>query len=361
MRNYRSRRSHRAGRNDGSFWLSFSDLMSCLLLIIILIMFYIMYQSFEMYEIHMAEIARQQYDLEAANATLEAERTKLSEAEQQMLAQQIRLNAAEDELMDAEAVLAQQQQDLNAAQALLGEKEAEITAQQDRLLALSAQLDQQQLALDAQQSEIETQRTAIADQQTQIANQQTMLDDQQAQLEELVGLKTRIITQLSSEFKAANISAMVDPVSGAIVLESDVLFSSGQYDLTTEGKRSIDAFLPIYLDVLFSEEYKEYVSEIIIEGHTDSVGGYLENLVLSQQRAARVATYVLNDDYHAISRRQLVQLREVVTANGKSFSDPILDENGREDKDASRRVVFKFRLTDEQMIDQMKTILEANE
>ena len=98
MRNYRSKRSHRQGRNDGSLWLSFSDLMSSLLMIIILVLFYLMYQYFEMYEINMAEIARQQYDLDQANATLEAERKKLTEAEQQMLAQQIRLNAAEDEL-----------------------------------------------------------------------------------------------------------------------------------------------------------------------------------------------------------------------------------------------------------------------
>ena len=96
MRNYRNRRVRRAGRNDGSFWLSFSDLMSSLLLIIILILFYIMYQYFEMYEINMAEIARQQYDLDEANASLESERTRLSEAEQQMLAQQIRVNLRHD-------------------------------------------------------------------------------------------------------------------------------------------------------------------------------------------------------------------------------------------------------------------------
>ena len=50
-----------------------------------------------------------------------------------------------------------------------------------------------------------------------------------------------------------------------------------------------------------------------------------------------------------------------MTANGRSFSDPVLDANGFEDMDASRRVVFKFRLTDEQMIQQLKSILEANE
>jgi DNA replication protein DnaC len=110
--------------------------------------------------------------------------------------------------------------------------------------------------------------------------------------------------------------------------------------------------------VLFSEEYRSYVSEILIEGHTDSLGTYLDNLALSQQRALAVASYVLDDDYRGISADQKRQLRAVVTANGRSFSDPVLDANGFEDMDASRRVVFKFRLTDEQMIQQLKSILE---
>jgi hypothetical protein len=59
------------------------------LLIFILIMFYIMYQYFDMYEINMAEIARQQYDLDQANADLNEKTEKLSEAEEKMLAQQI--------------------------------------------------------------------------------------------------------------------------------------------------------------------------------------------------------------------------------------------------------------------------------
>ena len=340
MRTTRYRHGRQSRRNDGSFWLSFSDLMSCLLLIIILIMFYIMYQYFEMYEINMAEIARQQYDLDAANASLEAERTKLSAAEQQMLAQQIRLNAAEADLEDAEAVLAAQKDELSRAQSLLDEKEDEIAAQQERLDALSVQLGAQQ---------------------TQINDQQAMLDSQQQQIEQLVGLKTRIISSLSNALKSANISATVDPNSGAIALEADVLFSTGQYTLTDTGRANIDAFLPVYLNVLFSDEYRDYISEIIIEGHTDSVGGYIDNLILSQQRAASVATYVLSDGYRAISRDQLLTLRKMVTANGRSFSDPVLDASGNEDQNASRRVVFKFRLTDEQMIEQLKTILENNE
>ena len=347
MRNYRSRRSGRPGRNDGSLWLSFSDLMSSLLLIIILIMFYIMYQYFDMYEINMAEIARQQYDLDAANASLEEQRGKLTEAEQQMLAQQIRLNAAVADLEDAEAVLAAQQEELAQAQSLLQEKEDEIAAQQQSLDVLSIQLGEQQSHIDAQQSRID--------------EQQTLLDSQQQQIEQLVGMKPRIIQSLSDALKAANISASVDPNSGAIALEADVLFSTGRYDLTDEGRARIDDFLPVYLDVLFSDEYLPYVAEIIIEGHTDSVGDYIRNLELSQQRAGAVASYVLSDSYTAITSGQRRLLRQMATANGRSFSDPVLDESGVEDKDASRRVVFKFRLTDEQMIERLKDILETGE
>jgi len=346
MRINRSRSHRRGSRSDGSLWLSFSDLMSSLLLIIILVMFYMMYQYFEMYEINMAEIARRQYDLDAANAALEEQRTKLSETEQQMLAQQIRLNAAENELSDAESILAAQQEELSKAKSLLDDKETEIAAQQERLNALSIQLGLQQ--------------TQIADQQAALDTQQAIMDDQQLQLEQLVGLKTRIITSLSDALQAANISATVDPANGSIALESDVLFSTGKYELTQEGRASIDAFLPVYLNVLFSEEYKPYISEVIIEGHTDSVGDYIDNLELSQRRAGAVATYVLDQDYWRISPANKVTLRKLVTVNGRSSSDPVRTASGYEDQDASRRVVFKFRLTDEQMIEQMKAILESH-
>ncbi len=334
----RSARTHaRRAANNGTQWLSFSDLMSSLLLIFILIMFYIMYQYFDMYEINMAEIARQQYDLDQANASLDEQRTRLTEAEAQMVAQQIRLNAAQSDLEDAQSILAAQQEELSQAQSLLDEKEEEIAAQQEQLDALSVQL---------------------GNQQTQIEQQQQALDDQQYQLEQLVGMRTRIISSLSEALKAAHISAQVDPSNGSIALESDVMFELGRYDLSERGENFIDSFLPVYLNVLFSDEYKDYVSEIIIEGHTDSLGSYLDNLALSQQRALAVASYVLADDYHAITAAQKRMLREVVTANGRSYSDRVYDENGREDMDASRRVVFKFRMTDEQMIQQMKSILE---
>lgn len=331
MRSYRRGAAKRRGKNDGSFWLSFSDLMSSLVLIIILVMFYIIYQYFNLAEINQAEIARRQFQLDQAQTELESQQSKLTEAEEKMIAQQILLNAKQAELDDAQSVLEAQKSELAATQTQLGEKEAEIAAQQAQMDALGIEL----------------------------STQQQQLDSQQQQLEQLVGMKTRIITSLSTALKDNRISASVDPANGSIALESDVLFDSGEFGLSASGEEFIAKFLPIYLDVLFSDEYKDYVAEVIIEGHTDSDGGYLENLKLSQQRALAVASHVLSDGYRGISGSEKRALREVLTVNGRSYSDRILDENGREDKEASRRVVFKFRLTDEQMIQQLRDILEA--
>ena len=52
MRMSRYSRRSRARQNGekNSFWLSFSDLMSALVLVIILVLFYILYQYFLMYD-----------------------------------------------------------------------------------------------------------------------------------------------------------------------------------------------------------------------------------------------------------------------------------------------------------------------
>ncbi|MGX8706521.1 MAG: OmpA family protein [bacterium] len=360
-----TRHTHRRAGGDGASWLNFSDLMSSLLLIFILIMFYIMYQYFDMYEIKEAEIARQQYNLDQAQIELNDKTAKLSEAEQQMIAQQIRLNAAQAELDDAEAVLASQRTELANAQRLLTEKEGQITAQATQLNQQQTTLTAQQQQLAAQQLTLDDQRMTMAQQQMtmdaqsmKLAAQQEALEKQQLQIEALVGMKTRIIASLSSALRAANISAQVDPTNGSIALESDVMFETNKYELSERGKQFIDQFLPVYLDVLLSDEYGPYVTEIIIEGHTDSTGDYISNLKLSQQRALSVATYVLADSYGGISAKKKERMRELATANGRSESDPVRTIFGLEDMEASRRVVFKFRMTDEQMIQQLKYILE---
>lgn len=92
-----------------------------------------------------------------------------------------------------------------------------------------------------------------------------------------------------------------------------------------------------------------------MEGHTDSDGGYLYNLQLSQDRALAVAQQVFAPNFPKFKYQE--ELKTVITANGRSFSVPILDKNGKMDPDKSRRVEFKFRLKDEQLLEKLQGMM----
>ena len=61
-----------------------------------------------------------------------------------------------------------------------------------------------------------------------------------------------------------------------------------------------------------------------------------------------------------LPKDQIERLQKIMTANGRSFSNPIYKEDGTIDMDASRRVEFKFRLKDEEMVEEMVRILNEN-
>ena len=54
-------------------------------------------------------------------------------------------------------------------------------------------------------------------------------------------------------------------------------------------------------------------------------------------------------------------MRDLVSTNGKSYTDPILNADGTENMEASRRVEFLFNLKDEDMIREMIEILNEQE
>jgi chemotaxis protein MotB len=119
--------------------------------------------------------------------------------------------------------------------------------------------------------------------------------------------------------------------------------------------------LPIYCKVLLDEEYQDYLAEIRIDGYTDTDGDYLYNLQLSQERALAVANYLMSSADRFLTSEELTYLKGKLTANGHSMSNPVYDEDGEIDKDASRRVEIKFSLKDEEMINEMKEILDQNQ
>ncbi|MGE6204648.1 OmpA family protein [Guptibacillus hwajinpoensis] len=181
------------------------------------------------------------------------------------------------------------------------------------------------------------------------------MEEKDQVIEELTGMKTRIIDSLSNEFQNSDLSMEVDQTTGAIRFSSGVFFGTGSASVSEKGREHLEEFIPKYIDVLLSENFKDHVSQIIVEGHTDQKGTYLFNLDLSQDRSLSVVKEIFSKDFPEFQHKG--ELRGMITSNGRSFSEPIYDENNEVDSDKSRRVEFKFRLKDEDLIKEIQNMV----
>ena len=315
--------NRRAGHGGGSgaSWISYSDIMAALVLVFVLFLVYNLYQYNSAIQLKTAELAEQQALVSEQEGLIIIQQNALDEATAQLLAAQGDLEVAQDAL---------------AAQIIiLGE-------QQTELETLRLQLAQEELALASATDLLAEQQAAFAAQTGRISG--------------IVGIRTEIIEALTRALAQNDISATVDPTTGDIVLSSTIFFETGSYAIKAEGQQLLNNFLPVYLSVLLDPAYSDYLAEIIIEGHTDSSGTYLRNLELSQNRALAVAKYCLT--MPGLSEEMQVRLQQIMTATGRSSSDLVYREDGTEDRDASRRVEFKFSLKDAEMVEEMQRILQ---
>ncbi len=200
-------------------------------------------------------------------------------------------------------------------------------------------------------------RITYEEKQAELEAQEKIIEQQQEQIDEILSIRTDLIETLQEEFANSEYNISIDSQTGAIMFDSNLLFNSGSAGLKMEGLEFLDSFLPKYFSIILSDEFAPSVSEIIIEGHTDTIGGYMMNLLLSQSRAISVVQYCLDTEHGLLTEEEIIELRGLLTANGKSWSMPIYNEDGTVNLDASRRVEIKFRLKDEEMMAQLEEIL----
>lgn len=343
---------HRGGKADGgSSWISYSDMMAALLLVFVLILCYSVYQYFLMLETKTAELDEQSALLSAQQSTLDEQRTTLSAQQEALSTQQQALTEKENELNSALTQLDEQR-------GLLEEQTLTLEEQRKVIIAAQNALASKEDELDKANAELKVNQQQLADATILLGQQQDAMNQQQQRLDDLVGVRTKIVRELTDALSSARLKASVDANTGDIMLESAVFFEFGKNNVKEEGKAFLDRFIPVYLGVLMRPEYSDYLGEIIIEGHTDSSGTYLTNLELSQKRALAVAEYCLS---MRGMETELDMLRGILTVKGRSFSDPIYKEDGTEDAEASRRVEFKFRMKDSEMIDEIRNILSTDD
>ena len=128
----------------------------------------------------------------------------------------------------------------------------------------------------------------------------------------------------------------------------EVLFERGRTTIRPQFSAILNNFFPRYVGVL--QPFRASIDEVRIEGHTSSVWNqgtsadeaYFRNMELSQARTRAVLQKVLNLPDIAEERSWLQPL---LTANGLSSSRLVLNTDGIENRELSRRVEFRIRTT----------------
>lgn len=221
------------------------------------------------------------------------------------------------------------------------------------VLIITFTMLQSKAQYEEKQQELVMQQELVTEQQELLVKQQEIMAIQQEQLDKIIGIREDVVESLQEEFSKTDLKVMVDTKTGAITFDAEVLFDYGKYELKSEGEAFLKEFLPRYFHVLLNSEYKEYIGEVVIEGHTDTQGSYITNLELSQKRAFAVAAFCLADESNVLPTMDIHELRELVTANGRSYSSPVYDKDGIVDMEASRRVEVKFRIKNEEQMDEI--------
>jgi len=366
---------------ESNFWISYADLMAGLLFVFILLIGAIVSKSI----ILKSNLQQKEERLAATEKDLSGKEGKLNQlnrllrekialiemqdqnlsSKEQELSRQLRLMALkEDEIKKLNRLLleANTQRDalsgkITLVQNLLEESKVEkkrdeekLKNYQERIVILSNQLTDANKTVALKEEKMLRLLNTLDEKESNYNKIVENLQKQKARIKNLTGMKVKVIAALKKEL-GEKIS--IDPKSGSLRLSSNILFDKGSAQLKEEAKKSLKEAFEEYIGALVTNPViKPHLDKIVIEGHTDSDGGYLYNLDLSQRRAFAVMNYLLTLDIV-----NQYDLKPLIVASGRSYLDAI-KINGVEDKEASRRIEIKFRLKNEEAMNEIEKVLD---
>ena len=380
---------NKATDEGSNFWISYADLMAGLLFVFILLIGAIVSKSIILKsDLHDKEdrLAMLSSNLEHKEEKLDKLSRSLTENEKLLLQKDQSLDESrkqisehlhtlklrEDEIKKLNHMLlaANTQQDLlskkivlvqnllkennstlNKARMSLEERNRMLERYKGQIVVLSDQLSDVNETVQEKDKKLLELLNALDEKETKYDVLVENLQKQKAKIKSLTGIKLKVIAALK---EALGDKIDIDKNSGSLRLSSNILFDKGSAVLKDEAKTELKKTFEEYIGTLVTNpKIKPHLDKIIIEGHTDSDGGYLYNLDLSQRRAFAVMNYLLTLDF-----AKKYNLQPLMIASGRSYLDAI-KVNGVEDKDASRRIEIKFRLKNEDAMHEIEKVLDA--
>ncbi len=369
---------------EQNFWISYADLMAGLLFVFILVVGAIVVKTMliqsdlsalradlekEKAALHMSEA-----ELANKKKTLQLLKQKLQKSIEENLFLSMQISRLQSEVDDLKGEILSLKNDIEIKSGKMALTQKELDEDKALLIATENELDE----CNNTKNRLENENTLF---QTMLRNQENTIhlkESQIAQLQKalllkkreyqkvvedlnitklkiknLTGIKVTVVKVLKEKLKN---SIQIDPKSGAVRFSSNILFNQGSATLKPQSKKKLKRLLGKYIAALLDDpKIRRYIDTITIEGHTNSDGSYLYNLHLSQQRALAVMEFLYNE---FPNKRDL--FRRYISASGRSYAEPIM-KNGKEDKEASRRIEIKFRIKNEEAIKELMNYINKGE
>jgi outer membrane protein OmpA-like peptidoglycan-associated protein len=132
-----------------------------------------------------------------------------------------------------------------------------------------------------------------------------------------------------------------DPLTLMVLVPESLLgFNLDSSKLPPRGAMFLNSFAPELFGVACGD-FRDQISSVVVEGHTDHTGTEARNLPLSQERSMAVVqkslTVVSDTDRHAC-------MLNLISASGRGSADPYVPETSSGGEGRNRRVVFKIRV-----------------
>lgn len=226
--------------------------------------------------------------------------------------------------------------------------------------------------MTARQSSREDFSHSITDLMTSIAVVFVLLflffaQQQKVETEEKVSeterLMDELLAALQEEFGAFDIDVSRregDPLTLEVTLpeqyRGSLTFRQNEHSLLDTGKGLLDQIVPKLLGIVCSDHFASRMDSIVVEGHASTEGSEDRNVQLSAMRATETLLYSLDRTPEGTQRECFEQL---AAASARGAWHPRLVD-GREDRDASRRVVFRIRAKSFEQRFREKPTLEEN-
>ncbi len=214
---------------------------------------------------------------------------------------------------------------------------------------------------------LEADSKVIRDANLQIAEHSKKLEEQSDRIKQIAVLYDQTKSELTQELRKQfdkDLAAWDAEITADAAIRfkaPEVLFDSKgpfQVDLKPRFQAILRDFFPRYVDIMYSDKFRDIVQEIRIEGHTSSFwtqaaseqDAYFKNMSLSQDRTRKTLEYIMG---LPMTSDQIRWLRERVTANGLSSSRRIFNSDGSENSGRSQRVEFRVRTDSEQRLERI--------